>query len=82
LGNFDRADDRAREAWAKDETNGEVAYKRAVVYALWNNTEKALYWLEEAFNRKYAPVWVRDDPDLRRIAGHPRFQALIAQAGR
>ena len=82
VGEFEQAENRARTALSQDARNGEVLYKFAVVYALWNNADKALEKLEQAFKLEYHPVWVRQDPDLRNISNQPRFQALIGQAGR
>ena len=65
LGDFEQAENRARTALSQDARNGEVVYKFAVVYALWNRADKALEKLDEAFKLGYHPVWVRQDPDLQ-----------------
>jgi tetratricopeptide (TPR) repeat protein len=89
LRKFDLAENRVRQALSQDAGNGEVVYKFAVVYALWNKADKsqdtadkALDKLEQAFKLGYHPVWVRDDPDLRSLSTQPRFKRLIADTTR
>jgi len=82
LGIFDRAESRARTALARAEDSPEVVYKLAVVYALSGHPDKALDRLEQATKLGYSPVLFRDDPDLRSLAGQPRFKALVAGAVR
>jgi len=76
------AEGRALAALAANETDADVLFKLAVVYALTRQTDKALDRLEQAVHLGYPPALVRDDPDVRPLSNHPRFKRLVAQPSR
>ena len=61
------------------QSDHEVVYKVAIVYALAGKIDHALDKLEEAVRLGFPLVFVRADTDLRALRSHPRFKALIAQ---
>jgi serine/threonine protein kinase/tetratricopeptide (TPR) repeat protein len=76
------AEQSAMKAFTAKETDFEVVYKVAAVYALTGQPEKALEKLERAV-KLGKPLWeVRADRDLRSLRNNPRFKTLVAQGGR
>jgi tetratricopeptide (TPR) repeat protein len=68
-----------REAEAADPNNVSILYNVAIVLALGGQDDQALAALRKAFKEGYPARFAKDDPDLKRLAGTPRFQSLIQE---
>lgn len=54
------------------------AYLIAELYGFRGQKDKAIEWLEKALQRRDSwLVWIREDPLLKSIWGHPRFNAIL-----
>ena len=80
LGRHDAAERRAAEAFALRPKDREVLYKRAAVYAILNQRERALEALRAAIAHGYEPALARDDEDLRSLRSSPEFKSLVGTA--
>ena len=79
LGRKAEAERWATQAWEANDTDAEVVYKVAVVYALTDQPAKALDKLELAV-KLGKPLWeVQADPDLKSLRNDPRFKNLTAK---
>ena len=59
-----------------------AAYQFGQVYAQWGDIESALEWLETAISiRDPGIIQAGDDRLLKPLAGEPRFQQLLRDAG-
>ncbi len=70
----------ADRALAMDPEDAGIRYNAACLFALAGHVERALDCLDEAIavgfgNRE----WLKRDPDLNPLRGHPRFEAIIAR---
>ncbi|MEY2480744.1 MAG: hypothetical protein QOI04_1671 [Verrucomicrobiota bacterium] len=56
-----------------------VGYLRALLYLSLNNKEEALHWLEQGYAERDGSniCWIKVDPLLDPLHGHPRFEALV-----
>lgn len=55
------------------------AYKLACCYALLNNLDRSLMWLEQSFELGFNNMkMVQTDDDLKGLHNHPRFRSLVA----
>ena len=56
-----------------------VGYLRALLYLNLNNKAEALRWLEQGFQERDGSniSWIKVDPLLDSLHGHPRFEALV-----
>lgn len=69
----------AQRAVEVDPEDAGVCYNVACLYALEGRIEDALRCLEDAFRHGFGDrAWIEHDPDLERLRGEPRFQALLA----
>ncbi len=81
LGRREQALQWARRALDIDPEENRVLYNVACMYATLGQSEEALDCLERAVQHGYRrTAWMEHDPDLASLHGHPRFQALLAQA--
>jgi serine/threonine protein kinase/tetratricopeptide (TPR) repeat protein len=65
---------------AKNPGDQGYLYNAAIVHALAGQNEEALQALGKAFKAGYPAQFAKDDPDLRSLAGNPRFKALVQEA--
>ncbi len=57
-------------------------YSLAMIYASLVDEEKALDWLEKAYeDRSTRLVWVKVDPSLDKLRSEPRFKAILKRMG-
>ena len=56
----------------------EVAFRAAIVYNHFGDTERALSWLKKAVDAGFSRSSIRDLPDFDTLQGNPSFRALIA----
>lgn len=60
----------------------EFTYEIALVYAGLKENDKALDWLERAYNdRSYHMIYIKIDPRLDPLRADPRFAALVRRVG-
>jgi tetratricopeptide (TPR) repeat protein len=76
-----RAQRMIADARAVDRANVELMYAEAIVHVLGGRTPEALTALEAAIAAGYPAGMVRNDPDLKGLAGEPRFKALLSAEG-
>lgn len=63
-------------------TTKEFTYEIALVYAGLKENDKALDWLERAYDdRSYHMIYIKIDPRLDPLRAHPRFQQLLRRVG-
>lgn len=68
----------AERALAIDREDAGVRYNVACLYAVADRVERALECLEEARAMGFGNrAWLEKDPDLERLRGEPRFQAIL-----
>jgi len=78
LGEWDRSKQWADRALALDPEDSSVLYNLACVYALQNETDRALDCLEKSVASGMGhKEWIEHDSDLDSLRSHPRFQALL-----
>lgn len=71
---------KALQAALKSQQLGGNVYNLSCVYALLNNKKHALYWLEEALERKEQTVeYVQQDRDFASLREDEDFKALLAK---
>jgi tetratricopeptide (TPR) repeat protein len=85
LGDRDAAIDCAERARALDPDDSVVLHNVACLYARAGDPDKALDCLERGVSRvgglaAGGAAWYRQDPDLKSLHGHPRFEALLDRA--
>ena len=81
LGEEERADRWLRRALEVDPSDSIVLYNVACNYAIMGRAEASLDYLENVIeNGTVSPDWMRNDSDLESLHGHPRYEALLAQA--
>ncbi|MBV9725738.1 MAG: tetratricopeptide repeat protein [Gammaproteobacteria bacterium] len=74
------ADAEAQLAKLKAAQGDDVAYQYADIYAQWNDTPKALEWLETALRvRDAGLVQLKVDPQVDPLRKEPRFQAVMRE---
>ena len=72
----------AERALEIDPADAGVRYNVACLFALEEEPDRAVDCLEEAIAAGFGNAeWIRQDPDLASLAGHPRFEALVAGLG-
>ena len=76
-----RAQRMIADARAIDRANVELMYAEAIVHVLGGRTPEALTALEAAIAAGYPARMARNDPDLKGLAGEPRFKALVSAEG-
>jgi TolB-like protein len=60
----------------------ELTYEIALLYAGLKENDKALDWLERAYNdRSYHMIYIKIDPRLDPLRANPRFAALVRRVG-
>ena len=81
LGDFEKAENRARSALSQDARNGEVVYKFAVVYALWNKRTRR--WRSSRRRSSLSTTRLGPPgPGPEEYFESTRFRALIGQTSR
>ena len=68
------------DARAVDRANVELIYIEALVHVLGGRTPEALSALEGAIAAGYPATMVQNDPDLKALAGDPRFKTLSSKS--
>jgi serine/threonine-protein kinase len=56
----------------------DVAFRAAIVYNHFGDTQGALAWLQKAVDAGFSRSSIRDLPDFDVLKGNPRFDALLA----
>jgi len=56
----------------------DVAFRAAIVYNHFGDTNRSLVWLKKAVDAGFSRSSIRDLPDFDALQGNPRFRALIA----
>ena len=80
LGQRERSLQWADRALAVDPEESSILYNVACNYALNNELEKAMDCLEKAVRHGFGhKAWIKNDPDLKDLRTHARYQALLAQ---
>ena len=78
LGDRERGLQWAERALAMDPEETSILYNVACVYALQGETEKAVSCLDKAISLGWGQKeWLENDPDLKSLHNHPRFQTLL-----
>jgi serine/threonine-protein kinase len=77
LGHQVRAEQRAAEAFALQPKDAEVLYKRAAVYAVLKQRQRALDSLRAAIENGFEPALARDDDDLASISSSAEYNRLV-----
>ena len=77
LGRHEDAERRAAEAFALQPQDREVLYKRAAVYAILKQRQRALDALRAAIEHGYEPALARADDDLSSLRSSPQFKSLV-----
>ena len=78
-GQRERGMEWSRRALAVDPEDSGLLYNVACFYAMEHEVDSALDCLERAVHFGFGlDDWVKHDPDLRSLHGHPRFEALFA----
>jgi adenylate cyclase len=81
LGEEERAERWLRRALEVDPSDSIMLYNVACNYAIMGRVEASLDYLENVIeNGTVSPDWMRNDSDLESLHGHPRYEALLAQA--
>ncbi len=59
-----------------------VAFNLALIYASLNDKDKALEWLEKAYeDRSTMLIWIKVNPRLENLRSEPRFKAVVKRMG-
>ncbi len=83
LGDYERARRAAERALELEPDDGVVLYNLACMYAMMGRADDAMDLLERTKIEGMAHLgWLEHDATLSSLAGHPRFEALIAQLRR
>jgi tetratricopeptide (TPR) repeat protein len=83
LGRGEEAERRVAEAFALQPQDREVLYKRAAVYAILKQRQRALDALRAAIRQGYEPALARVDEDLSSLRSSAEFKSLVGTtAGR
>ena len=78
IGDGGRARAWADRALSLEPEESRILYNVGCVFALLGESDKAITCLEKAIETGYGnKAWIKNDPDLSSVRGHPRFQALI-----
>jgi tetratricopeptide (TPR) repeat protein len=78
LGDRERGLQWVERALAMDPEETSILYNVACVYALQGETEKAVSCLDKAISLGWGQKeWLENDPDLKSLHNHPRFQTLL-----
>jgi eukaryotic-like serine/threonine-protein kinase len=56
----------------------DVAFRAAIVYNHFGDTDRCLLWLKKAVDAGFSRSSIRDLPDFDALQGNPKFRALIA----
>jgi TolB-like protein/Tfp pilus assembly protein PilF len=81
LGDRERSLEWAARALAVEPDEPQVLYNVACVYALLNESDRAIDCLERCITGGWGQrEWMEHDPDLASLRGNPRFQALLKPA--
>jgi Flp pilus assembly protein TadD len=81
LGQLERADRWLQRALRIDPNDPILLYNVACNYATLGRVEESLGYLERA--QQYGTIsaeWMRNDKDLAKLHGHPRYEALLGKA--
>lgn len=81
LGELQRGEQVLLRAMAIDPNEAAVQYNAACFYARIGDTDRAVELLEKVELPEMAADWVRNDPDLASLKGHPRFEELYPARG-
>ncbi|MBT8144193.1 MAG: tetratricopeptide repeat protein, partial [Gammaproteobacteria bacterium] len=81
LGRLQEGEQALLRAMAIDPTDSAVLYNAACFYARIGDQDRAIELLESVRLPEMAADWVRNDPDLALLRGHPRFDALYPVTG-
>lgn len=68
-----------RRARAIDQNGSELPYRQAVVDIIAGKPDGTLASLKEAFQKGYAVVLVKNDPEFKPLEANPEFAKLLAQ---
>jgi len=83
LGERERAFDWAQRALAIDPGDPATLYNVACLYAIADETDLALEYLERAVEAGFrGKDWIENDADLQGLHGHPRFVAVLESLDR
>ena len=78
-GQREKAADWCQRALLSDPEDSGLLYNVACVYSILGELEPAVDCLEKAVHFGFGlGDWVRNDPDLQALHGHPRFEAILA----
>ena len=77
LGELQRGEQVLLRAMAIDPTDSAVLYNAACFYARIGDQDRAMELLEKVRLPEMAADWVRFDPDLQLLKGHPRFDKMF-----
>src|SRR4030095_1651242 len=81
-GNQSEAERILNELIQKSEHTYVSPYDIAIVYTGLGKREKALEWLNRAYeDHSYWMSWLKIDPRLRELRSDPQFEALVRQVG-
>jgi eukaryotic-like serine/threonine-protein kinase len=80
LGRGEDAERRAAEAFALRPKDREVLFKRAAVYAVLNQRQRALDALRAAIENGYEPALARDDDDFTLLRSSAEFKSLVGKS--
>ena len=82
LGRLEEGKEWAERALEIDPADAGVRYNVACLFALEQETERAIDCLEEAIAAGFGNrAWIRQDPDLASLKDNPRFEELVSGVG-
>lgn len=81
LGQLQKGEQVLLRAMAIDPNEAAVQYNAACFYARIGDIDRAVELLEKVELPEMAADWVRNDPDLSTLRGHPRFEELYPRRG-
>jgi adenylate cyclase len=80
IGEREKALEMARRALGMESTDSGARYNVACVFATEGLHEEALDLLEKNVEARWGFLdWIRNDPDLEPLRGHPRFARILEQ---